>query len=109
MKRTVYKLTTRDNNMRTRISGGQRGFRRAVQDALNGRGRRMCSPSVHWAAEQGFFATPSRRVSGMNDGEIEIWVAGFDANDGSPYCLPEYSDVREACLATQRVTNDRVK
>lgn len=92
----------------TRVTGGERGFRAAVRDALYGVGRRMHSPAVHWAESRGFFVRPAAKLRPMDAGEIEIWEANFCANTGRPYCLPEYSDVREMCLAAERRgENDR--
>jgi hypothetical protein len=50
---------------------------------------------------RGFFVCPAEKLVPMNDGEVEVWEANFSANTGRPYCLPEYSEVREMCLEAQ--------
>lgn len=65
----------------------------AVDDALNGSGTGMMNPAVHWSFEDGLTVTPAANLSPLNEGEIELWVANFSANDGSPYNCPDLEDV----------------
>lgn len=78
-----------------RITGGERGFRRAVHEALYGKGAKMLSPSVRWSRADGFIVKPAANLNPLHEGEIEIWRANFSANTGKPYGRPDYSEVRE--------------
>jgi hypothetical protein len=57
----------------------------------------MHSPAVHWTAADGFFVCPAAKLVPLNEGEVEIWRANINANNGLPYCLPDYASVREMC------------
>ncbi len=71
-----------------RITGGERGFKAAVRDALHGNGRKMHSPGVYWTRERGFYTASTL----CGDEGLLIWTAGFNANSGKPYCLPDYDE-----------------
>jgi hypothetical protein len=87
----------RRDGLTRRVTGGERGFRAAVKNALYGDGRSMHSPAVHWTAANGFYVCPSEHLTPMNAGEVEVWRANLCANTGKPYCLPDYAAVREMC------------
>lgn len=88
-------LQSKPRTSNRRITDGERGFRTAVRKALAE--RRMHNPAVHWSAGRGFFVCPAAKLIPMDEGEVEVWEANRSANTGLPYCLPDYSEVREIC------------
>ena len=77
---------------RVRITGGERGYRAAVRDALYGSGTGMHNSIVRWSHARGFVVKPG--ITSRDEDQFDIWPAAFSADTGRAYGFPTYADVR---------------